>query len=107
MQELRTATTDIHTIIYINTYITQTLCGQNTEFINVTCTVLRKTTSSNNRLVPSSTNRVEKKIVRSSVIREVFILTEKRRQHELTPRYCCLVFKEVDCCYHQRKFPRH
>jgi hypothetical protein len=67
--------------------------------MNVTCTVLIKTTSSNNRLVPPSTNRVEKKTVRSYVIREAFILTEKRRQHELTPRYCCLVF-EVDCCYH-------
>ena len=48
------------------------------NFVNVTCTVLRKTTSSNNRPVPSSTNRVEKKIVRSYVIRELFILTEKK-----------------------------
>ena len=74
---------------------------------NVICTVLRRTTRSSNRLAPPSTNRIEKKTVRSYVIREVFVLAEKRRQPELTPRCCCLVFKELHCCYHQRKFPRH
>lgn len=39
---------------------------------------LEKTTSSNNRLVTSSTNRVERKIVRSYVVREVFILFGKK-----------------------------
>jgi hypothetical protein len=66
----------------------------------------RKTTSNNNRLVTSSTNRVEKKIVRSCHKRSLYS-AEKSRQHELTPCYCCLAFKELDCCYHHRKFPRH
>jgi len=111
VQELRTVAYrhNTHTQIYtaIHTSHKQTLCGRNTEFMNVTCNGLSKTTISNNRLVPSSTNRVEKKTVRSYVTREVLIMTEKRRQPELTPRYCSLVFKELDCCYHQRKFPRH
>jgi hypothetical protein len=70
--------------------------GQNTEFMNVTCNLLRKTTSSNNRLVPPTTKRVETKIVRSYVTREVLIVIEKRRQPELTSRYCLLVFKELE-----------